>query len=442
MPSFCTIPPQAVAGLAPAQMPQVRPVPPQMEQLNQLIQKVKFELAGAPGGPAPVLGGPVKPGGGGAVPLAPPVPQIVPAALAMTRPDLQLAQALPNMTPQQWMQQALAATAPKIPLPVPLPAGPGPLLAQALPLAMAAKAFPLGDPRALFQDVQESLHCLRAGPGQAAPALAPLQGPDFARMTQAARQTLALREEGICPLDLAGVDDRFRIAENLQPARPLYPEFLRQATESRPAPTPFAMTSPQVDLANHFAGLAPVADLPAKMGLPDLTAAEFIPDLKAQMDGVAAVPVPEPAVPPDAILSMAQKIEATEVIKQAFGEDALTPEGTRRVNSMLDFMSRLNLPQTDPQARLLQNQLAAVPPYEDVQKGAEVARTAGPALAQSAASPAPQIPLSPILAAFTALAAVMQNTLGIDPAAPPGTDPQQLLAAARAPQAPQAPVAG
>lgn len=433
MPSFCTIPPQAVAGLVPPEMPQVGPTPVQLEQLNQLIQKIKFEMAGTPGLGAPVLGGPMPAGGGGVVPMAPSAPKIVGPALAELRPDLKLAQALPNLTPEEWMAQALEATAPDIPLPIPLPAGPGPLIAQAMKFALAAGKFPLGDPEALFEDIQGTLQCLSGGPGLAAPALDVLNTPDFKNMTDAARKTLALRQEGICPLDLAGVDDQFRIAEGLDPARPKYQEFIKQVIESRPEAMPFAMTSPQVDLANHFAGLAPLEDLPEQLGLPEITAPEFIPELKAQLDGIAGVPLPVPMPPPEAALAMAQKIEAIEVIKQAFGEDALTPQGASRVNEMLDFMARLNLPESDPKAALLANQLGAVPAFEDVQTGAQIAQKAGPALAQSLASPAPQIPLDPVLAAFTALAAVMEKTLGIDPVSPVGADPKELLAAAQAP---------
>ena len=372
MPCFCYAPTQTLLSLPPTPPLRIVAIPPQLAQLAQLLG-------------------------------------LEPAAAASARADMRLAQALPDTTPDAWMRMTLRARAPGIPLPLALPSGAGPLVSALAKVRLYARLYPMGATDRLIAEIRQALASFAAGPGRAAAPLRAMVTPDFLRLTEAARATLALRAQGLCPLALAGVDGQFVISENLDDPRSTYASAMRLAVgASAMTPRPFALSPAQAQLAGHFAAMAQLDTLHEPLGLPPLHDPGFPSAATAMINALAQIPAPRLPLSPAAMLDLAGVMEAIDTIKQAFGDDALTHAGTARVNAMLRYVARLSLPR--PGAALaLQEQLDLLPPFETVEQGAQAARASAAGLAASMVAKVPDIPLTPVLDALTAVAATMER---------------------------------
>ncbi|WP_428926743.1 hypothetical protein [Marinibacterium sp. SX1] len=379
----CQTPPDALTGLIPTDPLSIHVIPPQLADLARLLH-------------------------------------LEAPADSTLRADVQMAATLPDMPPEAWMRATLQAHGPT--LPRALPIGAGALVSAVLTLGLQARLFPLADPALLIAHLRQVLVSFAAGPlSAAAPLMAFGASPHFARLTDAARITLDLRSQGLCPLALSGVDGQFVLAEQLGEPRAAYGAAIDTALSlAAHPPAPFALSPAQVDLALHFAAMAGLDSAHEPLGLPPLSDPGFPTAAQAMMQALAAVPMPRMSLPPQDMLALAGVLEAIATIRQAFGPDALTPAGIGRVNAMLSWATRLHLPALPGPALLVQAQLDMLPPWDDVQAGARAAVDCSATLSASMCAAPPALPVAPALDALGALGAVMEHALGFSPFCQPG----------------------
>lgn len=377
MPCFCCTPADALTALAPPEPLRIRAIPPQLSQLADIL----------------ALDDP----GSGA------------------RADMTLAQALPDMGAEAWMRATMQASAPSMTLPRRLPMGAGPLVSAVMKLGLQGSMFPFAQPDRLIAAIRQTLVSFAAGPLPAAAPLMAMKTPQFDRLTAAARLTLALRAQGLCPLALAGVDGQFVVAESLGDPRAAYTSAMHLAVDLSQAPIqPFAMSSDQVALAGQFAAMAGMDTMHEPLGLPPANTAGFPSAAMELLNDLASIPMPRLPMSPAAMLDLAGVLEATATIQRAFGDDALTPAGTARINAMLSYVARLSLPDAGA-ALAMQGQVDMLAPFETIQSGATVARACGATLAASMTAAPPDLPMGPALDGMSALGAVMEHALGRSP---------------------------
>lgn len=342
------------------------------------------------------------------------------SASLTARVDETMGAQLPKSGGDAWIRATLKAQVPNMALPVVLPSGGGPMIKVALKLAMsplvAANPMILVDPKAMAKTLQQMAASLAAN---VLPQMAPIKAMPqamFVNMTLAARLTLALRAKGICPMALTGVDAQFSMKAGLAEPRARLSQTMSFAATIVPPKVPkLIVTPPQLALAATLSAIAPLATAPKTLGLPPASDPQFVEALKKMIAGVAAAMIPAMPMIPDELLAMAAKVEAMATIKEAFGEDAMTPAGVVKVNAMLKVMARLQLPVPPPTAIALQAKLDALPKMEDVTLGAQTLQSSGASIAASMTMPPPALPLAPLLDAVQALHAVLAKALGEAP---------------------------
>ena len=382
MTCFCNAPASTLPQLVPPEPLRIRAIPPQLSDLARLLGLSN-------------MGGDM-----------------------MMRADLRLSQVLPDMPPDSWMRTTLSATMPRLQLPRHLPFGPGPLISATLQLSLFARVFPITDPKRLIAAIRQAMASFAQTTLPAARPLLAMVTPDFLRLTDAARITLTLRKQGLCPLALSGVDPQFSLGEGLAEPRETYTGAMHAAVRISSQPIqPFAMTPAQVRLAAHFAGMAGLPMAHEPLNLPPASDPSFPTAAQALIRALSAIPMPPLPLSPDKLLEMAGVLEAIDTIKEAFGQDALEPTGTTRINAMLRYVERLTLPRLGP-AVFLNEQIALLPPFDMVETGAMAARSSSATLAASMTGGVPNLAFAPALDAINALIATMSNALGMNPLGP------------------------
>ncbi|MEM7089941.1 MAG: hypothetical protein AAF496_10225 [Pseudomonadota bacterium] len=326
-------------------------------------------------------------------------------ASGQARADLKLNAMLPAMTPDMYLNATMNAKAPNITLPPILPTDGGGAISLMMKLAMSG--FPLADPRALLAAVQQAVLSLASSVLPKAQAMPRMAGPQFQNLTLAARMTLALRAQGICPMALAGLDYSYEASMELGEAggsRGTCSAALNFAA-SLPRITlpPFALPRPKVDLARQLALLAPAATAPDMMGLPPMSDPNMMQALMSQLAALSTVPVPNLPVSLDDLQALADQLADLAAIEEAFGSDAMTPAGIARINAMLSYIARLNIP-IPLEAQALQLQLDALPKIDDITLGAQTAQSGAMNLAMSMSVQAPTVPIMPTLQSLAQMA--------------------------------------
>lgn len=325
-------------------------------------------------------------------------------AAGQARADMKLGAMLPAMTPDIYLNAAMTANAPNIALPAILPAGGGGAISMMMKLAVAG--FPLGDPYALIAEIQQAILSLTSAVMPQARAMPQIPGPQMQNLTLAARMTLALRAQGICPMALAGLDYSFESEMQVGEAgsRGTCSTALNFAANlPRITMPPFALPLPKLELARELALLAPAATAPAALGLPAITDPNLMGALMSQLGVLSTIPVPNLPVSMDDLQAMMDQMEDLAAINEAFGPDALTPAGIARINAMLSFIAQMHIP-LPLDAVALQMQLDALPKIDDVTQGAQVAQSGAVNLATSMSVQAPPVPILPTLEALAKLA--------------------------------------
>ncbi len=321
------------------------------------------------------------------------------------RADMKLNAMLPAMTPDMHLRATMAAKAPNIALPAILPPGGGGAISMMMKLA--ATGYPVTDPRAMLAQIQQAVVSLAKNVLPQAQSMPKIPAPQMQNMTLAAKMTLALRAQGICPMALAGLDFSHEAKMEVGEAggsRGTCSAALNFAAKlPRITMPPFGLPLPKVNLAKQLALLAPAATAPAALGLPPVTDPNMMKALMSQLAALSTIPVPNLPVSLEDLQAMADQLEDLATIQEAFGPDAMTPAGMARVNAMLNYMARLNVP-VPLEAQALQMQLDALPKIEDVTQGAQAAQSGAMNLAASMSVQPPAVPIAPTLEALKKLA--------------------------------------
>ena len=374
MPCFCVTPASQLQSFNPTLTVDARAVPPQLAQLLDLLGLED-------------------------------IPEV--------RLDETMARTLPRTTPDAWMRATLTTAVPNARLPGVMPSGAGPMIKLAM--RVSASPLPLHDPKRLLAELRQMAYTMAK---QLLPGTKTLQSIPrslIQNMTMAARLTLALRAKGVCPMALARVDMRF--AADLQSQERLRAALALSATVRAPAQPRILLAPPQLALAQTLSAIAPLSTLHEPLNLPPASDPNFAQMLKDQLASLAAMAVPTMPAMPDELLALAATLESLDTIKAAFGDDALTPQGVARVNAMLTYVARLQIPIPTPalEAMALQSKMLELPKIEDVRLGAQTVQSSGLSMVSSLSTPAPGLPIAPLLEAITALTAVLSKALGQSP---------------------------
>lgn len=367
MPCFCKANATTLPSLKPTAKLSVQAVPPQMMKLLTLLG-----LQGTASGQA--------------------------------RADLKLAAMLPAMTPDMYLKATMNAKAPNIALPAILPTDGGGAISMMMKLAVAG--FPLANPRALLAEIQQAVLSLAKNVLPQAQAIPKIPGPQLQNMTLAAKMTLALRAQGICPLALAGLDYSFegdmQIGEAGGSRGTCSAALNFAASLPRITLPPFALPLPKINLAHQLALLAPAATAPAALGLPAFSDPNMMKALMGQLAALSTIPVPNLPVSLEELEALAEQLQDLATINEAFGPDAMTPAGVARINAMLSYVARLNIP-VPLEAQALQMQLDALPKIDDITQGAQAAQSGAMNLAMSMSVQPPPLPILPTLQSLAKL---------------------------------------
>ncbi|MEM7319152.1 MAG: hypothetical protein AAF408_09045 [Pseudomonadota bacterium] len=336
------------------------------------------------------------------------------------RADMKLAAMLPDMTPDAYLKATLAASAPNIQLPAILPPGGGATMSLMMKIAAVAPVFPAMNPRNLVAQVHQAALSLAANvlpPAQSLQAIPPMQ---MQNMTMAAVMTLSLRAKGVCPMALANVDVSLAAQAGVTDSRGTCSAALAfAATLPKIKLPPLAMPLPKIQLAQQLAVLAPAAAAPPAMGLPPITDPNLTRMLMSQLAGLATVPVPNLPVSLEELEALAARLQDLAMIQEAFGPGAMTPAGVARVNAMLQYMAKLNVP-LPIEAKDLKYQLNMLPKIDDVTQGAQAAKNGAINMAASMSVQPPAVPILPVLEKISELAKVLEKALGQNPLGPCG----------------------
>ena len=277
-------------------------------------------------------------------------------------------------------------------------------------LSVAARIMPLSPLDMILAHIQQALESLKAQMGPTLPFYMGLPRVPMMNLVAAARLTLALRAQGICPFALAGLSEDVALGEASK-ARMNSAMHTAASLRLRPG-LPFALDPIQLALAHQFAAIANVSETAPAMGLPPVTSPNFMQMLQNMLMGLAKL-----AMPPidfSNMLPLAMKLDDIATINEAFGE--MTPAQMSRINAMLRFMARLNIPMPDLALALSAN-LANLPPAAAVASGANLYASARPTFNAMMRMQMPRMPILPLLMALGVLAALLFKALGLTPAA-------------------------
>lgn len=326
-------------------------------------------------------------------------------ASGQARADMKLNAMLPAMTPDIYLKATMAANAPNIALPPILPTDGGGAIS--LMMRLVATGYPLTDPRALLAEVQQAVVSMAKNVLPQAQTIPKIPAPQMQNITLAAKMTLALRAQGVCPMALAGLDFSHEAKMELGEAggsRGTCSAALNFAAKlPRITMPPFALPLPKVNLARQLALMAPAATAPAAMGLPAVSDPNLMKTLMSQLAALSTIPIPNLPVSLEDLQAMADQLQDLATIQEAFGPDALTPAGIARINAMLSYIARLNIP-VPLEAQSLQMQLDALPKIDDVTQGAQATQSGAMNLAASMSVQPPAVPILPTLEALKKLA--------------------------------------
>ena len=363
--------------------------PSQLPNLNGLLPRANLSVSAVPPQMGDLLGLLGLTGGAGGM-----------------RADLAMGSMLPSMDAKMWLHSRMSAAMPGMPF-----YGMPRLMSMTAQMSALGTSFPMTDPRALLADLKQTLRSMSMQlmpfitSAQAMPSL------QLSNMVMAARMTLSLRAGGLCPMALSGVDMSFSNSEGLGNPRATLNAAISSATHFSAQPIPaFGLPFPKLNLAMYLASLAPLANAPATLGLPHVSAPNFAAMAMNLLSGLATIP----ALPLDLnkLIADLTRLSDLSAIQQAFGSDAMSSAGISRVQNMLNFMGRLRLPGLPIAALSLAPKLDILPSMDAVRTGAEVVRSGAGTFAASMRFN-PSLPvILPFLSLLDALKQVLADALG------------------------------
>lgn len=375
MPCFCAPQINGLSSLVPQSSLHIRAVPPQLSQLAGLLGLSNGQLTS---------------------------PQ---------RLDLAMNAKLPMMSSADWLRSNMSLTMPGIPMIV--PNGGPPMMSLVARLGAVGQRFPMINPDALLAELKQTLASMALRLLPFTDAVRCIPNWQITNMVTAARMTLGLRAQGLCPMALSGVD--MRMSQNLNLSAPQ--TTLRSAINtslSMPTSIPkFALPLPKLNLAMGMAALAPLATASETLGLPNTHDPDFVGMAMSMLSRLAQLPTF--GMNPQSLIADLMRLSDLSAIEQAFGADAMTPAGIGRVHAMLDYVGRLNLPQLPAAALSLAPKLDMLPSMNAVMDGARVAKSSAATFA-TALNFNPLMPaILPLLEAINAFKSVLNDALGAPP---------------------------
>ncbi len=332
---------------------------------------------------------------------------------ASARADMIMAAKIPNVSYQSWLSGKLGVY-----IPSPIPVGGGGALNMAVRLSAAANVFPLTDPRRLYGELKQAAASLaKQFMPKAYAGMGALYTPNFSAMVLAARMTLTLRAQGICPMALAaGVKANAKL--NLAASATMSVAMAQSALESanrhslvlqKTKMPAFALTPDQMNLAMNLSALAEAQKAQHSLSLPATSDPNFMKTLNTWLESLARIPALP--IPTSELLALASKLEELSVVTQAFGPDAMTPAGVARVNAMLSYVASLKLPPPPSAAMALQALLEKLPDLDMVMDGARSVNSSPSTLQASMSAKAPVVPIAPAIEALNALISALQRSI-------------------------------
>ena len=206
----------------------------------------------------------------------------------------------------------------------------------------------------------------------------------------AARLALDLRELGLDPMTMKAGD---------LPPHPGYHNFA------------FRLSPFKLKMARLTAALPNLLKMNETLKVPPLGDNDCFPTLNNRLNGLAGLSPPSLQIPFPMILKLAMVLESLATIKEAFGDDALSPSRLSRIEMMMRLWMTFNIPIPMP-ALALKAKLEALPPMEDIRLGEEVAGSSGMALGGSFSPP--KIAILPFLNVMIALHAALNLAIDLE----------------------------
>ncbi len=335
-------------------------------------------------------------------PVPPQMPKMI-AALGLPMPDsapapridMKMAAVMAPMVGQSWV-----------------PPKPPALMGRMASLSSLAAFLPLTDIAALMAELQQLVSELAQNVQPVLSQAAYMPKKPMLNMVMAARMTLSMRAQGLCPMDLSGLDSTFAQAEGLPPHPGKMNATMSAVRGMGPIPR-FALPIPMQSMAMTLASLAPLETIPTSLSMPPISSSKFGGAAMAMLAQLARIP----PLPIDAskLLSELARLTDLAAIQAAFGEGAMTTTGVGKVQAMLNYMSRLPMPPIPPMALGLQPKLDMLPPLPAVEAGARIASLNVQTFNQTYSLSPPRVPILSPLMALNALKNVLADILGVKP---------------------------
>ncbi|MEQ3710754.1 hypothetical protein, partial [Tateyamaria sp.] len=197
-----------------------------------------------------------------------PMPDSAPAP----RIDMKMAAVMAPMVGQSWV-----------------PPKPPALMGRMASLSSLAAFLPLTDIAALMAELQQLVSELAQNVQPVLSQAAYMPKKPMLNMVMAARMTLSMRAQGLCPMDLSGLDSTFAQAEGLPPHPGKMNATMSAVRGMGPIPR-FALPIPMQSMAMTLASLAPLETIPTSLSMPPISSSKFGGAAMAMLAQLARIP--------------------------------------------------------------------------------------------------------------------------------------------------------
>ncbi len=326
------------------------------------------------------------------------IPSVIRPSFSMALPQvplqMQLAVALPAITPENRLDMQLGAYLSNLNLPTLSMPNAG--LFQIAPmLALVAGTFPLMDLPALEFSLQQMGDTMMTHVWPHLGWLTSLKIGPLLNFALAARMVLDLRALGIDPFDMSYA---------MPPVS--YPGHHFR----------MSMPMPQLSMARIMLGLPSLLSLTETFQLPTLGDDGSFPGMMSALHGLASVRPPQLGLSFPQLSKLALVLNSLATIKMAFGDLGLSGAGLAPIRAMMRFWGALPFPMPPMPALALNAQLDALPSLESIQLGEGLMSPT--IFAPMMGFTMPQIGFLPVANLMLGLSASLQLVLDMDPLDP------------------------
>lgn len=304
-------------------------------------------------------------------------------------PSLKLALALPALDPAKRADIQIDAGFAPVRLPN-IDLGGGPLAQVALALNMATGTFKIDDLPMLEFQMDQAARSVHKNIWPRLSFLTTFKMQPLINFAIVARLVLDLRALGIDPMEMKAGDI---------PIAPASSNYR------------FRLSPPKLQMAKLAAGLPNLLKLDQTLNIPPLGDPEHVTQLRNRLNALSNLSPPTLHIPFPMILKLAMVLESLAKIHEAFGDDPFSPATRGRINAMLRFFARLNIPIPMP-ALALKAKLEVLPPMEDIKLGERMAGSSG--LSTLSRFSPPKLAISPFLNVMLALHAALNIAIDME----------------------------